>query len=116
MSDWLYFSNEEAKAPKGSVICSRTYSQSDWYVDLEGRVNGKELRQSHLHTYAHLSSIYVVPKYRNLEAVLLTSLAYMDNLKPDIFTFSVTVGPDHQGLALPSLSFQSFLKFPVGKQ
>lgn len=98
------------------MICSRTYSQSDWYVDLEGRVNGKELRQSHLHTYAHLSSIYVVPKYRNLEAVLLTSLAYMDNLKPDIFTFSVTVGPDHQGLALPSLSFQSFLKFPVGKQ
>lgn len=39
----------------------------------------------------------------------------MDNLKPDIFTFSVTVGPDYQGLALLSLSFQSFLKFPVGK-
>ena len=45
----------------------------------------------------------------------LTSLANVDNLKPDVFAFSITVGPDHQGLALLSLSFQGFLKFPVEK-
>lgn len=60
-------------------------------------------------------STSVVPNYRNSEATALTSPAYVDNFKPDIFTFSITVSPDHQGLALPSLSFQSFLKFPRGK-
>lgn len=44
----------------------------------------------------------------------LTSLANMDNLKTNIFPFSVTVSPDDQGLALPCFSFQSFLEFPIG--
>lgn len=67
------------------------------------------------HTSMPENHLYTFPKYRNLEGVSLTSLAYVDNLKPNIFTLSITVSPDHQGLALPSLSFQSFLKF-AGKE
>lgn len=85
-------------------------------MDPGGRGQGEELSHSHSHRYTGEPSIYKVPKYRDSEVASLTSLAYVDNLKPNIFTFSITVGPDHQGLTLPSLSFQSFLKFPVGKE
>ena len=65
---------------------------------------------------AEEASTSMVSNYSNSEATALTSPAYVDNFKPDIFTFSITVGPDHQGLALPRLSFQSFLKFPEEKE
>lgn len=109
------FPEKEAEAPRGSVTCSRTHSQCEWQGDSGERVYGEAFRRSHSHIYAGESSIYAFPKYRNSEGASLTSLAYVDNLKPNIFTLSITVGPDHQGLALPSLSFQSFLKL-VGKE
>lgn len=102
--------------PQCSVTRSRTYSQWDWQVGSGGRAYREEVRHSHSRTGAGEPSIFVDPKYRNAEAASLTSLAHVDNLKPDIFTFSVTVSPDHQDLALPTLSFQSFLKFPVRKE
>lgn len=111
---WRAFQKRKPRLPGGSVTCSRTHSQCEWQGDSGGRVYGEELRRSHSHIYAGESSIYAFPKYRNSEGASLTSLAHVDNLKPNIFTLSITVGPDHQGLALPSLSFQSFLK-SVGK-
>lgn len=46
--------------------------------------------------------------------LILTSLAHVDDLKPNVFTLSVTVGPDHQGLALPGLLAPEFSECPVG--
>ena len=111
--DWPNFPDKEVQAPKGSETCSKPVRLAD---EFRRRVYGEELRHSPSHTYAGESSIYVAPRHRNSEVASLTSLAYVDNLKPDIFTFSVTVSPDHQGLTLPSLSFQSFLKFPIGNR
>lgn len=48
------------------------------------------------------------------EDALHTSSAHVDDLKANVLSFSVTVSPDHQGLALLDFSFKGSLR--GGKQ
>lgn len=117
MPDGPDFPDEEAERDSPGFSDSLQDTQP---VRLAGGFRGsayrEDVRHSHSRTGAGEPPTFVDPKDRNAAAASLTSLAHVDNLKPDIFTFSVTVGPDHQDLALPTLSFQSFLKFPVRKE